>query len=163
MRRMTPMTEPAEPDAPLLRVDRVLAENNLRSGDWRRETLADTIRQLARVNPGGLAFREGANDLSWAQYDEFSDRLAGDLIAAGLARGSRVAVMLPDGPGVHVVFTACEKAGLTVVGIGARAGDREIEHLLRKCRATALLTEATIEGQIHRPWDLWKAKVMGKR
>ena len=24
----------------------------------------------------------------------------------------------------------------------------------------ALLTEATIEGQIHRPWDLWKAKVM---
>jgi acyl-CoA synthetase len=147
MRRMTPMTEPAEPDAPLLRVDRVLAENNLRSGDWRRETLADTIRQLARVNPGGLAFREGANDLSWAQYDEFSDRLAGDLIAAGLARGSRVAVMLPDGPGVHVVFTACEKAGLTVVGIGARAGDREIEHLLRKCRATALLTEATHAGR----------------
>ena len=26
----------------------------------------------------------------------------------------------------------------------------------------ALLTEATIEGQIHRPWELWKAKVMGK-
>lgn len=24
----------------------------------------------------------------------------------------------------------------------------------------ALLTEATIEGQIHRPWDLWKAKVV---
>lgn len=27
----------------------------------------------------------------------------------------------------------------------------------------AFLTEATIEGQIHRPWDLWKAKVMAKR
>ncbi|MGE0626387.1 MAG: class II aldolase/adducin family protein [Hyphomicrobiaceae bacterium] len=25
----------------------------------------------------------------------------------------------------------------------------------------ALLTEATIEGQIHRPWGLWKSKVMG--
>lgn len=27
----------------------------------------------------------------------------------------------------------------------------------------ALLTEATIEGQIHRPWELWKSKVLGKR
>jgi ribulose-5-phosphate 4-epimerase/fuculose-1-phosphate aldolase len=27
----------------------------------------------------------------------------------------------------------------------------------------ALLTEATIEGQIHRPWDLWKSKVFAKR
>jgi acyl-CoA synthetase len=150
MKRMTPMTEPFAPDAPLLRVDRGLAERNLRAGDWRRETLADTIRQLAQAKPGGLAFREGSNDLTWAQYDEFSDLLAGDLIFAGLARGSRMAVMLPDGPGVHVVFTACEKAGLTVVGIGARAGDREIEHLLRKCKATALLTEANHAG---RPMD----------
>ncbi len=26
----------------------------------------------------------------------------------------------------------------------------------------AFLTEATIEGQIHRPWDLWKSKAMAK-
>ena len=26
----------------------------------------------------------------------------------------------------------------------------------------ALLTEATIEGQIHRPWELWKAKIARK-
>lgn len=150
MIRMTPLTEPSAPDDALLRVDRALVEQNLQNGSWRRETLADTIRHLAHIMPSGLAFREGAHDLSWAQYDEYSDRLAGDLIAAGLVRGSRVAVMLPDGPGVHVVFTACEKAGVTVVGIGARAGDREIEHLLRKCKAIALLTEASHAG---RPMD----------
>jgi len=147
MTRMTPLTEPRLTGDTVLRVDRTLAEAYTRSGDWRRETLADTIRQLAAVRPDHLAFREGVHDLSWAQYDEYSDRLAGDLIAAGLARGSRVAVMLPDGPGVHVMFTACEKAGLTVVGIGARAGDREIEHLMRKCEATALVTEATHAGR----------------
>ena len=147
MMRMTPLTEPSLTGDTMLRVDRTLAEAYTRSGDWRNETLADTIRQLAVVRPDGLAFREGNHDLSWAQYDEYSDRLAGDLIAAGLARGSRVAVMLPDGPGVHVMFTACEKAGLTVVGIGARAGDREIEYLLRKCQATALVTEATHAGR----------------
>ena len=40
-----------------------------------------------------------------------------------VSRGSRVAVLLPDGAGVHVAFVAAERAGLTVVGLGHRAGD----------------------------------------
>lgn len=131
----------------LVSVDGRLVEENTRAGHWRRETLADTIRLHAAQSPHGLAFREGAHELTWAQYDELSDRLAGDLIAAGLPRGSRIGVMLPDGPGVHVAFTACEKAGLVIVGIGARAGDREVEHLLRKCQATALMTESVHAGR----------------
>ena len=49
----------------------------------------------------------------------------------GLEPGERVAVLLPDGP------TRCtwrssriEKAGCVIVGIGPRAGEREVEHLL---------------------------------
>ncbi len=146
--RMTPLTEPrAEGDQSVLRVDRALAAHYSASGDWRNETLADTIHALVQSNPQGLAFREGAHDLNWQQYDEFSDRLAARLIAAGLPRGARVTVLLPDGPGVHVAFTACEKAGLTVVGLGARAGEREIERLMRKCQATALVSEAEHGGR----------------
>jgi acyl-CoA synthetase len=132
---------------PLISVDRQLVEDNTRAGFWRTETLTDTIRLNAARNPQGLAFREGDHELSWELYDELSDCLAGDLIAAGLPRGARIAVMLPDGPGVHVAFTAGEKAGLTIVGIGARAGDKEIEHLLRKCGATALMTETVHAGR----------------
>jgi acyl-CoA synthetase len=132
---------------PIISVDPQLVEENERNGDWRKEMLSDTIRANAARKPNGIAFLEGTNALTWARYDELSDLLAGDLIAAGLPRGARVAVMLPDGPGVHVVFTACEKAGLVVVGLGARAGDREIDHILRKCRATALITEAEQGGR----------------
>ena len=128
-------------------VDSKLVEQNTRAGHWRKETLSDTIRLHAAQNPQGLAFIEGQHALTWALYDELSDRLAGDLIAAGLPRGARLAIMLPDGPGVHVAFTAAEKAGLTIVGIGARAGDKEIEHLLRKCGATALMTEDEHAGR----------------
>lgn len=131
----------------LISVDAQLVEENTRVGFWRTETLSDTIRLNAARMPQGLAFREGEHELSWALYDELSDYLAGDLIAAGLPRGARIAVMLPDGPGVHVAFTAGEKAGLTIVGIGARAGDKEIEHLLRKCGATALMTEQVHAGR----------------
>jgi acyl-CoA synthetase len=49
-------------------------------------------------------------------------------------------VLLPDGPGVHVAFVGCEKAGLVVMGIGPRAGREEIRHLVRKSGAAALVT-----------------------
>ena len=61
---------------------------------------------------------------------------------AGLARGERVAVLLPDGPGVHVAFVATEKAGLVAVGIGPRAGEAEIRHLVRRSGAVALVSRA---------------------
>jgi acyl-CoA synthetase len=71
------------------------------------------------------------------------------LIDLGLAPGEHVGVILPDGAGVHVAFVATEKAGLVAVGIGPRAGRGEIEHLLRKTGATALVSRAT-----HRDLDV---------
>ncbi|MBV8949777.1 MAG: acyl--CoA ligase, partial [Actinobacteria bacterium] len=62
--------------------------------------------------------------------------------AAALSRfepGAKLAVLVPDGPLVHEVFVAAEKAGLVVVGIGPRAGEREIEHLIRATGAAALV------------------------
>jgi acyl-CoA synthetase len=84
--------------------------------------------------------------MSWASYDRRSDRIAGALLAAGLARGERVAVWLPDGPGVHAVYLGCEKAGLVVVGIGPRAGLRELRHLLEKSGAALLVSRAQHRG-----------------
>ena len=54
---------------------------------------------------------------------------------------SGVAVLLPDGPGVHAAFVGAERAGMVVVGLGHRAGDREIAHLLSLTGATTLVTE----------------------
>jgi acyl-CoA synthetase len=63
-------------------------------------------------------------------------------VRAGFARGERVAVLLPDGPGVHVAFVATEKAGLVAVGIGPRAGEAEIRHLVTRSGAVALVSRA---------------------
>ncbi len=49
-------------------------------------------------------------------------------------------MLLPDGPGVHAAFVGVERAGLVVVGIGHRAGDREIAHLLSLTGASVLMT-----------------------
>jgi acyl-CoA synthetase len=128
----------------LISVDPALVARYTQAGWWGSEALSDTVRAHARAKPAGLAYAESSSRINWAEYDELSDLLAGDLIATGLPRGGRAALLLPDGPGVHVAFLAGEKAGLTLMGIGVRAGDREIAHLLKKSRSTVLVTEARV-------------------
>jgi len=104
--------------------------------------LAEVIAQHADRRPERPAFLEGEQRLSWSEYATRSERLAGLLVALGLARGERLAVLLPDGPDVHVAYVAAELAGLVVTGIGPRAGLGEVRHLLQISGASALLSPA---------------------
>jgi acyl-CoA synthetase len=104
--------------------------------------LAARIDRLAAAQPDAPAFFSDSETLSWREYAERSDRFAAHLAGLGLAPGERVAILLPDGPGVHVAFVGCEKAGLVVMGIGPRAGREEIRHLVQKSDASALVTRA---------------------
>src|SRR5215207_938169 len=104
-------------------------------------TISELVAAHARSDPYGLAFASERERLTWRGYDRWSDRLAGDLVARGFRPGDRVAVQLADGPGVHAMFVACERSGVVVVGIGARAGGREVEHLMERTGARALVTE----------------------
>ncbi len=110
------------------------------------QPLASVIDELATSKGDAPAFLTDGEGLTWAEYASRSDRFAAHLIASGLDVGDRVAVMLPDGPGVHIAFVACEKAGLVVMGIGPRAGSDEIRHLLSKSGARALVARSNHRG-----------------
>ena len=118
-----------------------------RAGWWGETTVGDAVAGWAREHPDRDAIVADHGRVSWAGYDERADRLARVLVATGLRRGSRVAVLLPDGIAVHVAFVAAERAGLTVVGLGHRAGDDEIRHLTTLTRADALVTMAEHRGR----------------
>jgi acyl-CoA synthetase len=106
-------------------------------------TLAAVVRRHATERPDGIAFVEAGSGttMTWADYHATSDRIAAGLVAQGHERGARLAVQLPDGPLVHAVFVGAEKAGVVVVGIGPRAGEREVDHLVTRTGAGALLRE----------------------
>jgi acyl-CoA synthetase len=106
------------------------------------KTLAETIASHADRQPDAIAFYGDDSSMNWAEYAARSDRLAGLLAELELERGDRVAVVLPDGPGVHAAFVGVEKAGLVTMGIGPRAGRAELAHLLRKSGARALVSRA---------------------
>jgi acyl-CoA synthetase len=111
------------------------------------KSLADVIGERAAEAPDRTAYLAGDARLSWAEYDAFARRFARLLLGLGFERGERVAVLLPDGPGVHIAYLGAEQAGLVVVGVSARAGFRELEHALRLTRASGLVSRAQHEGR----------------
>jgi len=131
---------------PLLRNDPGAFERHAAAGWYQATTLADHVRRWAAERPDALAYVNELGSMDWRTYDARSTELARALAGAGLAPGARIAVLLPDGPGVHTAYLAGEKAGLVVVGIGPRAGRNEVEHLLRRTGARALVTNELHRG-----------------
>jgi acyl-CoA synthetase len=84
--------------------------------------------------------------MTWAEYHSRATSLA-----ARLEPGSRVAVRLPDGPDLHVALLAAELAGAVSVGIGWRAGPAEVEHLLARSGATAMISDKGLTDVAGRP------------
>ena len=105
-------------------------------------SLAEVIDAQGSSRPDAVAYLAGSEPMTWAEYARRSKRLARLLVDLGLERGERVAVLLPDGPGVHAAWVGIEKAGLVTVGIGPRAGRAELAHLLRRSGARALVSRA---------------------
>lgn len=110
-------------------------------------SLAERIAENAARSPDGLAYATASERMTWAEYDARSTALASRCVDLGCERGERMAVLLPDGPGVHAALVGCEKAGLVAVGIGPRAGYKEIEHLLRNTGASGLVSRRVHEDR----------------
>ena len=116
-------------------------------GWWGQRTLSDVVAAHAGSRPDDPAFLCEGEVTTWHAYDRDGWACAGRLLDAGLAPGDRVAVVLPDGPGVHAWFLGAERAGVVVVGIGARAGEAEIRHLIARSAARALVAGQEVAGQ----------------
>jgi len=110
-------------------------------------TVSERVRRHAAERPDDLAYVATGRALTWAEYDAVGDRLARELVGLGLAAGDRVAVYLPDGPGLHAVYLAAERAGAILVGIPERAGDRELIHLVTRTGATLLVCPPEARGR----------------
>jgi acyl-CoA synthetase len=110
------------------------------AGYWGTETLSNVIRGRATACGGDVAISTEHASATWADYDRRADEVARALLEAGIEPGQRVGVWLPDGLDVHAAMVATERIGAVAVGIGPKAGAREVEYLLTSTRARALLT-----------------------
>ena len=103
--------------------------------------LGDRLSRAARDHPHAPAFVHGEDRLTYADWDEASDLAAARLEALGLKPGDVVALLLPSTPEYPVAYLAAAKAGLVTSGINPRLGPREIEFILERSGARALVSE----------------------
>ena len=134
--------------------DPALAESYRAAGWWQSATIAELVTALAAMRPNDAAYVTNSSRFTWADYARASDQIAAVLLESGFSAGDRVAVVLPDGAAVHAAFVGIEKAGLVAVGIGAKAGDRELSHLLERTGARGLITHGTLAKE-RSAGDLW--------
>jgi long-chain acyl-CoA synthetase len=75
----------------------------------------------------------------YAEVDSLSEALAAYLQGVGLARGERVALMMPNVPQYPVAVAAILRAGLVVVNVNPLYTASELEHQLRDSGAKAIV------------------------
>lgn len=111
-------------------------------GWWSDTTLSDAVRRNAELSPGRAAYvdRPGGS-LSWNEFDCGATLLAEQLASVGVVRGDRVAVWHGDSAAIHLLFVAIERCGAVVVGLGARAGPREVVRIVRDTRPKILISD----------------------
>ena len=76
---------------------------------------------------------------TFSQIDEMSNAMAAWLQAQGLAKGARVALMMPNVPQYVVAIAAVLRAGYVVVNVNPLYTPRELEHQLKDSGAEAIV------------------------
>ena len=78
-------------------------------------------------------------EITFGQTDALSKTFAAYLQSLGLAKGDRVAVMMPNTPQYPIVVAAILRAGLVVVNVNPLYTPRELEHQLKDSGAKAIV------------------------
>ena len=107
----------------------------------------DVCDRWADAEPGRLAILhvrpDGREDtITYGWLRETSNRLANVLRAHGIARGDRVAILLPQAPEVAAAHIAIYKLGAVALPIAILFGPDALSYRLQNSAAKALLTNA---------------------
>ena len=99
------------------------------------ELLEESFRKYATRDAAVCMDRR----LKFAQVDEMSQALGAWLQSRGLAKGARVALMMPNVLQYMVAIAAVLRAGYTVVNVNPLYTARELEHQLKDSGAQAII------------------------
>ena len=122
--------------------DPAAARRYYAEGLWRDDTLYTLLARHAGERPDAPALRDADRRLSWHELLSAVDAVAADLHAAGLKRGERVAVWLPNRAEAVIVFLACSRQGYVCnPSLHQNYTVAEIVRLLERTQAAALFAQ----------------------
>jgi fatty-acyl-CoA synthase len=113
----------------------------------RGRTLGALLDEVAAVRPDAEAIVFRGERLSYAQWREHSATLARALLALGVRRGDRVAVLLPNRPEWLVAAFAGARLGAVTVAISTWSTPREIGWTLEHAQPRVLVSMEAFRGR----------------
>lgn len=109
---------------------------------------ASQFELIADLAPDRLAVAAGDRELTWAEFDERADRLAGHLAASGIGPGDRAGLAARNSPEFLVALNALFKLGATMVNINYRYRAGEIRHVLDVAGVRAVLADPDLVDEV---------------
>src|ERR1700727_2644018 len=106
-------------------------------------TVTEALRRTAAEHPDLVAFRtrDDGVSLTWSQFSQRVEALAGGLAALGVGRGDCVALMLTNRPEFHLADMAVAMLGATPFSIYTTYPAAEIEYLIKDSGARVMIAE----------------------
>src|ERR1700744_6052490 len=112
-------------------------------------SLTAGLKYSRTLNPEKPAVVFAQQSWTYAEFDELTNNVASNLLAAGLEPGDRIALHLLTGPELAIGYFGCLKAGGIAVPINPQLKGPEIDYILRHSGSACYLgqpdlyTEAT--------------------
>jgi fatty-acyl-CoA synthase len=113
----------------------------------RGRTLGALLDEIATARPDAEAIVFRGERLSYAQWRQRSSALARALLALGVGRGDRVALLLPNRPEWLVAAFAAARVGAATVAISTWSTPREITWTVEHARPRVLVTMEAFRGR----------------
>lgn len=112
--------------------------------------LGDVLREETARHPSRtfLRFREG--DLTYAEVDALTDRVASGLAACGVHQHDPVAVMLPNCPEFLTVTFALARLGAVAVPVNTAYRGELLRHVLENSEALLLVVDQPLLDEVAR-------------
>ncbi len=107
-------------------------------------TMTAHLRHWARERPEHVAIAFYGREVTYAEYDELSDRFAGLLASLGVRAGDAVGVYLGNCPQFSIAMLGILKLGAVHVPVNPLLKGRELQHELDDARVGVLLAQTDL-------------------
>src|SRR5215210_4436989 len=111
-------------------------------------SLYDLFRHAVEEHRGRNALSFYGTTFEFGRLQALVEKMAASLSAAGVSKGDRVALMLPNCPQYIISFFATVRVGAVVTQVNPMYVEREIEHILTDSGAETIVVYAAVYERV---------------
>src|SRR5579864_3711996 len=112
------------------------------------EPLDAALARASKEYPERVAIRFYGRSITYRQLDELANRFANALISLGVARGDRVALLMPNCPQMVLAYYGGLRAGAVMVPTSPLYVENELEHQLNDSGASVVVCLSALFGRL---------------